>query len=67
MDVFYKCNLPRFPSVCHCSVIKLSPPENDLFYDIVAVVDPLTRGAQKMAQLLVVRQHDLFTLKLKYS
>ncbi|XP_038166016.1 UDP-glucose:glycoprotein glucosyltransferase 2 [Arvicola amphibius] len=36
------------------SVIKLSPPENDLFYDIVAIVDPLTRGAQKMAQLLVV-------------
>ncbi|KAH0517336.1 UDP-glucose:glycoprotein glucosyltransferase 2 [Microtus ochrogaster] len=36
------------------SVIKLSPPEKDLFYDIVAIVDPLTRGAQKMAQLLVV-------------
>ncbi|XP_050006327.1 UDP-glucose:glycoprotein glucosyltransferase 2 isoform X2 [Alexandromys fortis] len=36
------------------SVIKLSPPEKDLFYDVVAIVDPLTRGAQKMAQLLVV-------------
>ncbi|XP_051051177.1 UDP-glucose:glycoprotein glucosyltransferase 2 [Phodopus roborovskii] len=36
------------------SVIKINPPENDLFFDVVAIVDPLTREAQKMAQLLVV-------------
>lgn len=52
---FINVNSPHLPFLCHCSVINLSPPENDLFYDIVAIVDPLTRGAQKMAQLLVVR------------
>ncbi|MEJ1280627.1 UDP-glucose glycoprotein glucosyltransferase 1 [Cricetulus griseus] len=36
------------------SVIKINPPENDLFFDVIAIVDPLTREAQKMAQLLVV-------------
>ncbi|GAB1299182.1 UDP-glucose glycoprotein glucosyltransferase 2 [Apodemus speciosus] len=36
------------------SVIKINPPENDTFFDVFAIVDPLTREAQKMAQLLVV-------------
>ncbi|KAL6086880.1 hypothetical protein STEG23_000546, partial [Scotinomys teguina] len=36
------------------SVIKINPPENDVFFDVVAIVDPLTREAQKMAQLLIV-------------
>nr|XP_034354958.1 UDP-glucose:glycoprotein glucosyltransferase 2 isoform X2 [Arvicanthis niloticus] len=36
------------------SVIKINPPENDTFFDVIAIVDPLTREAQKMAQLLVV-------------
>uniref|UniRef100_A0A8C6QU58 UDP-glucose:glycoprotein glucosyltransferase 1 n=1 Tax=Nannospalax galili TaxID=1026970 RepID=A0A8C6QU58_NANGA len=36
------------------SVIKINPQENDVFFDVIAIVDPLTREAQKMAQLLVV-------------
>ncbi|XP_055465900.1 UDP-glucose:glycoprotein glucosyltransferase 2 [Psammomys obesus] len=36
------------------SVIKINPPENDVFFDVTAIVDPLTREAQKMAQLLIV-------------
>ncbi|XP_060047859.1 UDP-glucose:glycoprotein glucosyltransferase 2 [Erinaceus europaeus] len=36
------------------SVIKVNPLENDMFFDIIAIVDPLTREAQKMAQLLIV-------------
>ncbi|XP_031790847.1 UDP-glucose:glycoprotein glucosyltransferase 2 [Piliocolobus tephrosceles] len=36
------------------SVIKMNPQESDMFFDVIAIVDPLTREAQKMAQLLVV-------------
>ncbi|XP_063507133.1 UDP-glucose:glycoprotein glucosyltransferase 2 isoform X2 [Pongo pygmaeus] len=36
------------------SVIKMNPQENDMFFNVIAIVDPLTREAQKMAQLLVV-------------
>ncbi|KAK9537662.1 hypothetical protein VZT92_005260 [Zoarces viviparus] len=36
------------------SVLRLSPRENEVFYDVVAVVDPLTREAQKMSPLLIV-------------
>lgn len=40
-------------SVLH-SVLQLSPRENEAFYDVVAIVDPLTREAQKMSALLIV-------------
>uniref|UniRef100_A0A8D3BSA1 UDP-glucose glycoprotein glucosyltransferase 2 n=1 Tax=Scophthalmus maximus TaxID=52904 RepID=A0A8D3BSA1_SCOMX len=36
------------------SVLQLSPRENEVFYDVVAIVDPLTREAQKMSSLLIV-------------
>ncbi|XP_070694105.1 UDP-glucose:glycoprotein glucosyltransferase 2 isoform X3 [Pempheris klunzingeri] len=36
------------------SVLHLSPRENEVFYDVVAIVDPLTREAQKMSSLLIV-------------
>ncbi|KAL4691209.1 hypothetical protein H8959_014170, partial [Pygathrix nigripes] len=36
------------------SVIKMNHQENDMFFDVIAIVDPLTREAQKMAQLLIV-------------
>uniref|UniRef100_H0WPZ6 UDP-glucose ceramide glucosyltransferase-like 1 n=1 Tax=Otolemur garnettii TaxID=30611 RepID=H0WPZ6_OTOGA len=36
------------------SIIKINPQENDMVFDVIAIVDPLTREAQKMAQLLVV-------------
>ncbi|KAM4731815.1 UDP-glucose:glycoprotein glucosyltransferase 2 [Anableps anableps] len=36
------------------SVLHLSPRENEVFYDIVAIVDPLTREAQKISSLLIV-------------
>lgn len=37
------------------SVLQLSPREGQVFYDVVAIVDPLTREAQKMSSLLLVR------------
>uniref|UniRef100_A0A4W6FYV6 UDP-glucose ceramide glucosyltransferase-like 1 n=1 Tax=Lates calcarifer TaxID=8187 RepID=A0A4W6FYV6_LATCA len=36
------------------SVLHLSPRENEVFYDVVAIVDPLSREAQKMSSLLIV-------------
>ncbi|KAM9851238.1 UDP-glucose:glycoprotein glucosyltransferase 2 [Aulostomus maculatus] len=36
------------------SVLHLSQRENEVFYDVVAIVDPLTRAAQKMSPLLIV-------------
>lgn len=36
------------------SVLHLSPRENEVFYDVVAIVDPLTRAAQKLSSLLNV-------------
>ncbi|XP_028929420.1 UDP-glucose:glycoprotein glucosyltransferase 2 isoform X3 [Ornithorhynchus anatinus] len=36
------------------SIIKINPQENDAFYDVVAIVDPLSREAQKMAHVLIV-------------
>ncbi|XP_041663125.1 UDP-glucose:glycoprotein glucosyltransferase 2 [Cheilinus undulatus] len=36
------------------SVLQLSPREDEVFYDVVAIVDPLTREAQKMSSLLIV-------------
>ncbi|XP_040913120.1 UDP-glucose:glycoprotein glucosyltransferase 2 isoform X1 [Toxotes jaculatrix] len=36
------------------SLLHLSPRENEVFYDVVAIVDPLTREAQKMSSLLIV-------------
>uniref|UniRef100_A0A9J8ARI8 UDP-glucose ceramide glucosyltransferase-like 1 n=1 Tax=Cyprinus carpio carpio TaxID=630221 RepID=A0A9J8ARI8_CYPCA len=50
-------------SVCVISMLKASTsvflinptlPMNQVFYDVVAIVDPLTRDAQKLAPLLVV-------------
>uniref|UniRef100_A0A8C8SRN2 UDP-glucose ceramide glucosyltransferase-like 1 n=1 Tax=Pelusios castaneus TaxID=367368 RepID=A0A8C8SRN2_9SAUR len=36
------------------SLVKIDPQQNEPFYDVVAIVDPLTREAQKMAHLLIV-------------
>ncbi|KAL4635767.1 UDP-glucose:glycoprotein glucosyltransferase 2 [Arapaima gigas] len=36
------------------SVLHLSPRPDEVFYDVVAIVDPLTREAQKMSSLLIV-------------
>ncbi|XP_051016927.1 UDP-glucose:glycoprotein glucosyltransferase 2 [Acomys russatus] len=46
----YDVTLPKE----NLSVIKINPPEKDTFFDVTAIVDPLTREAQKMAQLLAV-------------
>ncbi|KAL0963881.1 hypothetical protein UPYG_G00314810 [Umbra pygmaea] len=36
------------------SVLHFAPREGEVFYDVVAIMDPLTRDAQKMSQLLIV-------------
>uniref|UniRef100_UPI003AAA24A0 UDP-glucose:glycoprotein glucosyltransferase 2 n=1 Tax=Centroberyx gerrardi TaxID=166262 RepID=UPI003AAA24A0 len=46
------------------SVLHLSPRENEVFYDVVAIVDPLTREAQKMSSLLIVLS-QVVNLKLQ--
>ncbi|XP_068038575.1 UDP-glucose:glycoprotein glucosyltransferase 2 isoform X3 [Anomalospiza imberbis] len=46
------------------SVVKFEPQEHDPFYDIIAVVDPLTREAQKMTHLLIVLK-DIINMKLR--
>lgn len=46
---------PLCCAVLLLSVLHLSPRENEVFYDVVAIVDPLTREAQKMSSLLIVR------------
>lgn len=34
--------------------MKIRPKEGDMYFDVVAVVDPVTREAQKLAPLLLV-------------
>uniref|UniRef100_A0A8B9T8Q0 UDP-glucose ceramide glucosyltransferase-like 1 n=1 Tax=Anas platyrhynchos TaxID=8839 RepID=A0A8B9T8Q0_ANAPL len=46
------------------SVVKVDPQENEPFYDVIAIVDPLTREAQKMAHLLIVLK-DIVNMKLR--
>lgn len=43
-------------SDCFCSVsaVKIRPKEGDTYFDVIAVVDPVTRDAQKLAPLLLV-------------
>ncbi|XP_051553094.1 UDP-glucose:glycoprotein glucosyltransferase 1-like [Myxocyprinus asiaticus] len=36
------------------SAVKIRPKEQEVYFDVVAVVDPVTRGAQKLAPLLLV-------------
>ncbi|XP_055734580.1 UDP-glucose:glycoprotein glucosyltransferase 2 isoform X2 [Salvelinus fontinalis] len=36
------------------SVLHFAPREDEVFYDVVAIVDPVTRDAQKMSPLLIV-------------
>lgn len=36
------------------SAIKLKPKEGETYFDVVAVVDPVTREAQRLAPLLLV-------------
>uniref|UniRef100_A0A8C0IH10 UDP-glucose ceramide glucosyltransferase-like 1 n=1 Tax=Bubo bubo TaxID=30461 RepID=A0A8C0IH10_BUBBB len=45
-------------------VIKVDPKQNEPFYDVIAIVDPLTREAQKMAHLLIVLK-DIINVKLR--
>ncbi|XP_075388725.1 UDP-glucose:glycoprotein glucosyltransferase 2 isoform X1 [Tenrec ecaudatus] len=52
-----------FPKENH-SIIKINPQENNMFFDVVAIVDPLTRETQKMAQLLIVL-NKMINMKLK--
>ncbi|KAM6146019.1 LOW QUALITY PROTEIN: UDP-glucose:glycoprotein glucosyltransferase 2 [Phoenicopterus ruber ruber] len=46
------------------SVVKVDPQQNEPFYDVIAIVDPLTREAQKMSHLLIVLK-DIINVKLR--
>uniref|UniRef100_A0A8C1PJZ5 UDP-glucose ceramide glucosyltransferase-like 1 n=1 Tax=Cyprinus carpio TaxID=7962 RepID=A0A8C1PJZ5_CYPCA len=43
-----------FLSISHHSAVKIRPKEEDVYFDVVAVVDPVTRDAQKLAPLLLL-------------
>uniref|UniRef100_A0A674KEL9 UDP-glucose ceramide glucosyltransferase-like 1 n=1 Tax=Terrapene triunguis TaxID=2587831 RepID=A0A674KEL9_9SAUR len=65
---FHKFNLEFFISLTFYiffnSIVKLDPQQNEPFYDVIAIVDPLTREAQKMAHLLIVLG-DIVNMKLR--
>ncbi|XP_074994430.1 UDP-glucose:glycoprotein glucosyltransferase 2 isoform X3 [Calonectris borealis] len=46
------------------SVVKVNPQQNEPFYDVIGIVDPLTKEAQKMAHLLIVLK-DIINVKLR--
>uniref|UniRef100_A0A672U8Q6 UDP-glucose ceramide glucosyltransferase-like 1 n=1 Tax=Strigops habroptila TaxID=2489341 RepID=A0A672U8Q6_STRHB len=46
------------------SVVKVNPRQEEPFCDVIAIVDPLTREAQKMAHLLIVLK-DIINMKLR--
>ena len=37
-----------------CSAIKMRPKEGETYFDVVVVIDPVTREAQRLAPLLLV-------------
>lgn len=43
-------------------MLHFAPREDEVFYDVVAIVDPVTRDAQKMSPLLIVSSAPLFPL-----
>lgn len=45
------------PSPSLHSILKINPELSEPYFDVVGVVDPLTREAQKLSQLLIVRAH----------
>lgn len=51
---FLHANVLLFWFFFFFSAIKLKPNEGDTYYDVVAVVDPVTREAQRLAPLLLV-------------
>uniref|UniRef100_A0A671PLJ1 UDP-glucose ceramide glucosyltransferase-like 1 n=1 Tax=Sinocyclocheilus anshuiensis TaxID=1608454 RepID=A0A671PLJ1_9TELE len=44
----------NFLSISLHSAVKIRPKEEDVYFDVVAVVDPVTRDAQKLAPFLLV-------------
>uniref|UniRef100_A0A673GKU3 UDP-glucose ceramide glucosyltransferase-like 1 n=1 Tax=Sinocyclocheilus rhinocerous TaxID=307959 RepID=A0A673GKU3_9TELE len=52
--VFLLVTPSQYNYVSFNSVLQLAQREDEVFYDVVAIVDPLTRVAQKLAPLLVV-------------
>ncbi len=44
-----------FLSISLHSAVKIRPKEEEVYFDVVAVLDPVTKGAQKLAPLLLVR------------
>lgn len=51
----FTTSVSSWPDVSFNSVLQLVQREDEVFYDVVAIVDPLTRDAQKLAPLLAVR------------
>lgn len=41
--------------------MKVRPKEEEVYFDVVAIMDPATRAAQKLAPLLIVSGKVLYT------
>lgn len=48
------------------SAVKLRPKEGETYFDVVAIVDPVTRDAQRLAPLLLVRRQDCENFKFHH-
>lgn len=46
------------------SAVKLRPKEGETYFDVVAIVDPVTRDAQRLAPLLLVRRQGCKQLQV---
>lgn len=46
------------------SAVKLRPKEGETYFDVVAIVDPVTRDAQRLAPLLLVRSQGCEQLQI---
>uniref|UniRef100_A0A6Q2ZGE8 UDP-glucose ceramide glucosyltransferase-like 1 n=1 Tax=Esox lucius TaxID=8010 RepID=A0A6Q2ZGE8_ESOLU len=51
-DDRYRCT--KRTEMCSVVIGRIRPAEGDVYFDVVAVVDPVTRDAQKLAPLLLV-------------
>lgn len=48
------------------SAVKLRPKEGETYFDVVAIVDPVTRDAQRLAPLLLVRSRVVSNFKFPH-
>uniref|UniRef100_A0A8B9KSK2 UDP-glucose glycoprotein glucosyltransferase 2 n=1 Tax=Astyanax mexicanus TaxID=7994 RepID=A0A8B9KSK2_ASTMX len=61
-DIKFVKDKHRYISLLYFFVLHLAAREDEVFYDVVAIVDPLTRDAQKLAPLCLVLMAKAFCI-----